>query len=227
VENILNFRNAEINVSKGSHKRPDILVAIPTLGMVHIAFHVAAQRLQVPTNAKLESMIIINKEVGEARDEVAKYVVQKPKEQRPDYIFFLGDDMLPEWNHLIMLYDIAVTENWDVLSALYYIKQDPPTPILWREGIVGTLKEGVHYKLGETVVSDIAGMDFTLIKPDILDKIEPPRFKTGPTQNETGGVWSHTEDAWFCKKVKEAGGRIGVATSVRVGHMKIDTGEVF
>ena len=224
----MNFRDKEPIMIKGSHRRANLLVAIPTLGMVSIAFHVAAQRMQVPTNAVMESMIITHQEVGVARDQVMQHVMSRPKDQRPDYIFFLGDDMLPSWDALIKLHAIAEAEDWDVLAALYFCKQDdPPRPILWREGTVGTLQAGVHYEVGETVLADIAGMDFTLIRPSILEKIEPPYFRTGPTQNEFGGIWSHTEDAWFVRKVKEAGGRVGVATSVRVGHMNIKTGEIY
>ncbi|HDK42879.1 MAG TPA: hypothetical protein ENG87_05850 [Candidatus Pacearchaeota archaeon] len=223
----MNFREKETHIIKGTHKRPTFLVAIPTFGMVHISFHIAAQRLQMPTNAAIESIVTIKKEIGEAREYIINYYLSKSDDIRPDYLFFLGDDMLPPWDALINLHHIMTTENWDVLSGLYYIKQDPPKPILWRDGIVGHLQEGVHYKLDETVISDIAGMDFTLIKPDILKKINPPYFRTGPTLTDTGGVWTHTEDAWFCKKVKEAGGRIGVATSIRIGHININTGEIY
>ncbi len=122
------------------------------------------------------------------------------------------------------------TGKWDVLAGLYFLKQEPPIPILWRDEIDGFLEEGIHYKAGEVLESGIAGMDFTLIRPEIFEVMEEPYFKTAftdKTENTRGGVWLHTEDAWFCKKVIELGGRVGVHTGVRVGHIDVETGVVY
>lgn len=118
--------------------------------------------------------------------------------------------------------------HWDVLSGLYYIKQDVyPVPILWRDNIPGYLREGEHYKLGETVDVDICGMDFTLLRADVFKRMEPPWFLSGHSVNDQGDILVHTEDAYCVKRVKEAGGRVGVATGIRIGHLDVSTGEVY
>lgn len=211
----------------GTHKRATFFKVLPTFGKLDVAFHVAAQRLVMPVNALVEAFTIIGEEVGVARQKAIEMYMRLAKP--PELIFFYGDDMIPRYDALIRLWDIMRKETWDVLAAFYYVKQDfYPTPILWRDEIPGFLEEGIHYELGETVDSDICGMDFTLIRGDILKKIDPPYFKTGPTFDEdTKGLWVHTEDAWFVRKVKQAGGRVGVATSVRVGHLDVTTGEIY
>lgn len=219
----------EHNQLQGDFKRPTFLKVLPTFGKLDISFHVAAQRLMMPANALVEALTIVGEEVGIARNKAMEKVLNLPESHRPDFIFFYGDDMIPGYDALLKLWDIARKDpTWDILACLYYIKQDVyPVPILWRDEIPGFLEEGKHYQLGETVASDICGMDFTLIRPKIFEKIIPPWFKTGPTETATGGVWLHTEDAWCVRKVKDAGGKIGVATSVRVGHLDIRTGEIY
>lgn len=216
---------------KGVYRRPTFLVVVPTFGMVSIKYHVAAQRLQAPVNSTIASMVIEGEEIGAARNRALQYCLSL-NGSMPENIFFFGDDMIPEWWHLIRLWEEMRKGQWDILSALYFMKMDDvPTPILWREEITGPMREGEHYQLGDVVESDIAGMDFTLINPHILSKLEPPYFKTSFTssddQYKNDAVSIFTEDAYFCKKVRDVGGRIGVHTGVRVAHLNIKTGELY
>jgi hypothetical protein len=216
----------ESDVILGTHKRATFLKVLPTFGKLDVAYHVAAQRLVMPVNALVNALTIVGEEIGVARNKAAEMILSlKP---RPEFLFFFGDDMIPRYDALIRLWEIMRKETWDVLAALYYIKNDwMPTPILWRDEIPGILEEGVHYELGETVDTDICGLDFTLIRPEIFEKMKPPYFKTGPTECKSGGVWLHTEDAYFVRKVKQTSGRVGVATSVRVAHLDVRTGELY
>ncbi len=229
----MNFRDTETVVLKGTHKRPSVMVAIPTLGMVSINFHIAAQRLQMPTNAHVESMVVINKEIGEARNEIAKYYMSRPADSRPEFLFMLGDDMVPNSLVFIKLWEDMRNSDYDVMSGLYFFKSETIIPILWRTSIDGHLQEGVHYKMGDIVDSDIAGMDFTLIRPSAFERIKEPYFKTGPSLtadslgNPTGGIWCHTEDAYFCRKVIDAGGKVAVHTGCRIGHYNNFDGGVY
>lgn len=215
-------------IQGSGHKRPTMTVGIPTFGMVPIEFYISSQRMLTPINARMENIIIRGEEVGVAREMIAQRVLKSLNPS--EFILFLGDDMIPHWDALVLLYEEAVKGNWDVLGALYFIKQDGaiPMPILWRDDVVGYLKEGIHYNLGEVAISDIVGMDFTLVRTDSLKKMQPPYFKTGPTENtQNKAVWYHTEDSWFCRKAKAAGLKIGVHTGVRVAHLDIKTGEVY
>jgi hypothetical protein len=224
-------------IEHGNRRRPTFLVCLPTFGTIDIAHHVASQQLMPPVNATLESMVEVTEEVGVARQKFLQYFLNT---SRAEILFMLGDDMIPEWNAFIRLYKIFIKEDWDVLSALYFLKQDPPEPILRRTGIVGALEEGVHYKLGETVQSDLVGMDFVMIRRSFLEKLvremPPPYFRTSFANLDTeieeeiaefGGISMHTEDAYFCNKAKQVKAKIGVATSVRVGHLDVKTGQIY
>ena len=139
----------ETEVVTGDHQRASFLVAIPSLGMVPIEFCVAFSALQMPVNCKTNSIVVTKTEVGVARDYVADFALSMSP--RPEYILFLGDDMLPPWDGLIKLYQEMKTGKWDVLAGLYFIKQDLPVPIIWRDDVDGWLEPYIHYQPGEVV----------------------------------------------------------------------------
>lgn len=229
------------DIRVGCHKKPNFLTVIPTLGMVPIEFVTAFGRLQMPVNALSGSLIVKGMEVGYARDYAVREALNL--ENRPEYIFFLGDDMLPPWDGLVSLHKAMETQEWDIVSGLYYWKGDPPTPLTWRKSQVGPLLPGVHFELGEIVDVDVTGMDFTLIKLSSLERMkvfhgggdEFRWFRSGPDllkMKDSNGEWiqkvtQFTEDVWFCDLAKEAGLRIGVHSGVRVAHLDVKTGAIW
>lgn len=222
----------------GCHQRCHIMMAIPSLGMVPIEFMFAAMRMQMPMNGQVFQHIVKGMEVGKARNKAVEAIMMMKKEERPKYLFFLGDDMLPEWDAFIKLYDAMELEQWDMLTALYHLKQEPPTPLMWRDNIVGAMKPGRDFVMGERVRVDMTGLDFTLIRVSLLEQITDPWFKTGPSKRvvldevlapyiSQESVAAHTEDAWFMKKAKALGAKMGVHTGVAVSHLDVKTGTIY
>jgi len=222
----------------GSHQRCHIMMSIPTLGMVPIEFMFAAMRMQMPINGQVAQHIVKMKEVGEARNKAVQDLMSMAPKDRPKYLFFLGDDMLPEWDAFVRLYEAMEEEKWDVLTGLYFWKGEPPTPLIWRDNHVGRMIAGRDYILGERVWVDLTGLDFTLIRTELLEKISDPWFKTGPSLRtevpdalepyvDRKSVVMHTEDAWFCQKAKKFQAKMGVHTGVRVSHIQVSTGNVY
>lgn len=220
----------------GTQRRANFLVCLLTLGKVPIEYHIASSRLQYPVNGRAHSVVVKRYEVGKAREYCVNELLKIPKDRRPEYMFFFGDDMIPEWDGLIKLYDEAITGNWDVLTGLYYMKIDSPIPLTWRNDNIGYMYPNIHYKIGEVIDVDVTGMDFTLIKTSFLDemaqKIERPFFKTGPGKlpydfYDKDAIIVHTEDVYFLHKVRQCGGKIGVHTGVKVGHYDVNTELIF
>ncbi len=222
----------------GCHQRCHIMMAIPSLGMVPIEFMFAAMRMQMPMNGQVFQHIVKGMEVGKARNKAVEAIMMMKKEERPKYLFFLGDDMLPEWDAFIKLYDAVEAEQWDMLTALYHLKQEPPTPLMWRDNIVGAMKPGRDFVMGDRVRVDMTGLDFTLIRVSLLEQITDPWFKTGPSKRvvldevlapyiSQESVAAHTEDAWFMKKAKALGAKMGVHTGVAVSHLDVKTGTIY
>jgi hypothetical protein len=214
------------------------MMALPTLGMVPIEFMFATGRLQMPINGCVFQHIVKKMEVGEARNKAAMDLMMIPKENRPEYLFFLGDDMIPDWNAFSTLYETMVEEKWDVLTGLYHMKGEPPTPLVWRDNHVGRMRPGIDFKIGERVWVDLTGLDFTLIRTSLLENMTPLYFKTGPSLRleipdrlepyiDPKSIVAHTEDVWFCSKAKLLGAKMGVHSGVRVGHFDVKTDAIY
>lgn len=216
----------------GNHKRPTFILGFITLGMVPIEWCVTLMRLQCPMNCNMESLLVKGMEVGVARNYLAEYALKL--KNRPEYILMIGDDMLPSWNSLIMLYEEIVHREYDVLAGLYYMKTDQysiPMTVMAHDNIKGYMMPGIHFRIGEVVETHLVGMDFTLIRTDILEHLGPPPwFESANSKNmldeKNQGIKLFTEDAFFCHLVKKNGFRIGVHTGVRIGHMT-KFGEVY
>jgi len=212
------------DIKLGSMQRPNILVAIPTLGSVPIEFVIGCMRMSMPSNGTCPLLTVKGMEIGIARNFIVEQAYKMTP--RPKYIFMLGDDMIAPWNGLIELYEEMERGQWDLLTGLYYVKQEPPTPLLRRDG-VGWLKAGIHFEVGEVVWVDLTGLDFTLIRTDLFEKLTKPYFKTGPTLEDDGSINNHTEDFWMMRQARKVGARIGVHTGVRIAHLDVKTGAIY
>ena len=209
----------------GSHRRPTFILGLITLGMVPVEWCIALMRLQCPMNSNMESLLVKGMEVGVARNYMCEYTMKL--KNKPEWMLMIGDDMLPSWNSLILLYEEAVNRQFDVLAGLYFMKADQysiPMSVMSHNSVKGYMLPGVHFKVGEVVETHLCGMDFTLIKTDILQHLGPPPwFESCNSKNMVDpgnqGIRVFTEDAYFCAKVRNAGFRIGVHSGVRVGHM--------
>lgn len=226
------------DIELGSHQRCSIMCTVLTLGMVPIEFVVGFGRMQMPINGQIFQHILKGIEVGKARNLAVEYMLRMPKESRPKWLFFLGDDMIPPWDGFVKLYDEAEKNQWDVLTGLYYWKGEPPTPLVWRDDHIGRMVPGRDFKVGDVIWVDMTGLDFTLIRTSMLEKMEPPYFKTGPSLRtsipkssgeyvDPKSIVMHTEDVWFYNKVRKLEGKIGVHTGVRVAHIDVKSGMIF
>jgi hypothetical protein len=218
----------------GNHRRPTFLLGFVTLGSVPIEWCVAMMRLQAPINCLMESLLVKGMEVGVARNYLAEYALKmKP---RPEYLLMIGDDMLASWNSLLVLYEEMKKGEYDVMAGLYFMKSDKysqPMAVMSRSDIAGYMIPGTHFQVGEIVDVDIVcGMDFTMIRTDMLDSLGPsPWFQSSNSKNmldsETGGLSMFTEDTFFISKVIKAKKKVAVHSGCRIGHMDIKMGGVY
>jgi hypothetical protein len=70
-------------------------------------------------------------------------------------------------------------------------------------------------------------MGCALWRMDLFRQIPKPWFVTVADYLPDRGLVSFTQDLYFCEKAVRAGKRFAVDFRVRVGHMDVDTGEVY
>ena len=135
-------------------------------------------------------------------------------EQECDYLMFLDDDVLVEPT----TFDSMLAANKDVVMALTYLRSYPFKPMLFtahatqQNGLVFYEDFEKHINADGLVECEAIGFSCALLRCDVLKRMVPPFFVTGP---------NNTEDIYFCVEAKKQLGEVSIYTDVKVptGHL--------
>lgn len=146
-----------------------------------------------------------------ARERIAEEAVN----QDMDYLFMIDDDMITEPDIFERLYE----HDKDVVAGLAFTRSQPHSPVIYElnKGYDSVTKSNyyinytlISYPKNQLVQCDAVGFGGVLIKVDCLRKMRRPWFMS------TSGAG---EDIHFCHKAGEAGFKIFMDTSVKMGHI--------
>lgn len=190
--------------------RPKIFVGIPSLGKTSLLWVESACLLNRPREYDLQVGLVVGKKVAEAREEL----VVRAIESGAEYLLFYGDDMLPPQNalnELIGYLSVPQVASRGAVGAAYMVRRDiPPLVCAWRND---KFLRPQDLKNGSLLEVSGQGLDFCLIKIDMLKKLSTPRFK------ESDGGRIESEDSFFWRKYKRETRKMGLlAAGLRVGH---------
>lgn len=178
-----------------------LMIGIPTLFRpVTIEWALAVRGQVPPINFNATMFLVPNMKVAEAREMICEEALK----QKTKYIFFIGDDTEPPLHALKQLiFRMENTPDCGVVGGIYCSKSDPPAPLVFRGNGAGSYWD---WKVGEFFECTGLGMDCTLIRTEMLEKLPKPWFKTINTDNfldnkNYAEMW--TEDLYFCKQVQE------------------------
>lgn len=154
--------------------------------------------------------------IDRMRNEAAKIAMA----QGFDWLVFVDDDMILTPNTLRAL----VKTDYDILMAHTHIRSYPFQPMSFLNKSTEEIPlnlfpfEDVLTSAGEDGISPCYAVGFACcaIRVELLKKMDPPYFVTGP---------ANTEDIYFCVKAKQEIGehvKIGVHTHYPTYH-KVDT----
>ena len=209
-------------MSRKERKAPPFYITcVPTFGLVSMRWHHFMSGLATPMAAAGSLLSPQRLEVGVARNMCVEAALAAPK--KPDFLLFVDDDCLPPWDGFIRLHERGLP----IVAGMYFLKQRPSYPLLWRNERMGYLRPGIDFKEGDLVEVDGTGCGFLLVRTEVFEAIERPWFKTGPTLSDVEDRGRHTEDAFFFEKARAAGFKVFVDTAVRVGHEDRATGKVW
>lgn len=182
---------------------PSLCIGIPTLGRpVPLDWALSFKSLNPPINYNTVIQLIRGQEVASARNAIGEFAIEKGCK----YLFFLGDDVVVP-NHTLrsLIYRLEQDPTIAVAGGVYCAKAEPCFPLVFRG-----LGNGSYWdwKIGEFFEVDALGMDCTLIRVSILEKMPKPWFKTISDDKFLDGVneaaeW--TEDLYFFNKLNELG----------------------
>jgi hypothetical protein len=184
-----------------NHAGPGLLIAIPTLGRpVPLDWAMAFKGLSPPINFNVNYGVIYGRQVADARNAFAEQAITSGCK----YLFFLGDDVVvPAHTLKQLLFRMENTPSLLVVGGVYCSKCEPSAPLVFKGDGVGSYWD---WKLGEFFPVTGLGMDCTLIKTEVFNKLSKPWFKTVDEDQHLDGINSAemwTEDLYFLKKLRE------------------------
>jgi len=191
----------------------NVVIGIPSFGMVSTYFYQAMKSQQFPLVSSAFDKIVLNKKIDEARNEIVQFAL----DQGANYIYWVDDDVLPPPDAFLKMY----THNKDIINGVYWSKSNPPMPLLFRNHLEGPYWD---WHVGDLIEIDAAGMGLTLVKTDVYRKIE--KEQGGPWYSVNYGSFpgvqaspaNNTEDLYFYWKARKAGYKIWADTSIQAYH---------
>lgn len=200
---------------------PLIALAIPTWGKVSITWARALRHIGGPLGSNMvELSPAIGRPIAEARNELMKEAIRN----NCDFIFFLGDDTIPEGDVIQkLLQRMWDNPDIDMVTGMYWSRTHPSQPYIWRG-----LQRGPYldWKYGEFFEIDFAGCDCLMIRlSDEVKALGPEWFSTDwKWEKEQQYALLATEDFFFYTKARKAGLKLWCDSGVQCIHEDRNTG---
>ncbi len=243
------FKNIH-HIPGSTYNDNSTVIVIPTRGMIHHKVIAAWQNLIPPMNqnrtppmyaapspGEMRSTIMASgHEVGKAYDEMIKFILAHPVLSKWKYVLTLEDDNLPPPDAHVRLLETIEWGKFDAVGGLYFTKGDIGMPMCYgdpeafnKTGVLEFRPRDIRAAMiqGNVVECNGLAMGCTLYRMNLFRELPAPWFVTMNDVVEGVGAQCFTQDLWFCQNAKKAGKRFAVDTRVRVGHLDINTGEVY
>lgn len=216
---------------KGStYKDNSTVVIVPTRGMIPHRVVNAWQVMLSPMNAKKAFLYASGHEVGHAYNQLIKNILADPELSKWKYVMTMEDDNLPPPDAHIRLLETIDAGRWDAVSGLYFTKGEYNMPMAYGDPSTGwdMRPRDVREALANGHVMPVNGiaMGCAIWRMDLFKQIPKPWF-VSVSDIFPDGVKAYTQDLYFCERAIKSGKKFAVDMRVRVGHMDVNTGEVY
>ena len=199
-----------------------VMTSEPSAGLIdcqvfdnRIDFYMELARLESRSKFKFFTGNTGRMSVNYAREVMATEAISAGM----DYILMLDDDQIIPKGLFERLFKTMEKTGADIVSPMVTQRYPPFNPVMWKQSWSdegnkkNILNEFIEdYEPNSIVECDAVGFGVVLIRLEMVKKIKQPRF------------FSNThlgEDIFFCIKAKgEAGAKIVMDTSIKVGHMR-------
>jgi len=169
--------------------------------------------MQTPTAFNCD----LDEPYGMTVPDARNYIVKKAIDEEYDYIFFVDDDTIVPRNALVQL----IHHKADVVGGFYYKKYLPLESVGMHINEKNQPVPIEDYNIGDIIYDTLVlPSGCTLIKVDVLKKLEYPWYKT-ITVNDRPTM---TEDTYLCGKLKEIGVDIITDTGLQCIHVDYTKG---
>ncbi len=236
------FNGARVAVAFCSpHRKIKLAGGEEIVDTITVQWHRARNALAVGTNINTLEFFADGMEVGVARHQAAERSLST--RPRPEYIFFLDDDVLPAHDAFVKLFFRLQTNPKADIAAGVYCCKGLHDPLIYQGDGMGPFWDWTVGDLLTTEQHGITGvhMGLTLIRTSLFQRMldagvvndDTPFFKTvRETFRDPNGALktrSGTEDLWFCRLAQDpkVKAQLLIDTSVLAGHIDKNTGVTY
>lgn len=214
------------------------IVICPTRGQIPDKTVHRWLTMVAPMNQKRGWLFATGHEVGRAYDALVMKILADPHLQGFKYILTLEDDNLPPPDAHVRLLESIRLGPFDAVSGIYFTKGQFNMPMAYGDpeefrstGVLDFRPLDVRraLSLGRVVPVNGIAMGCALWRLDLFREVPPPWFVTvaDVVPEKGGAVQAMTQDLYFCRRAREMGKTFAVDFRVRVGHLDVNTGEVY
>lgn len=227
------FHNADLEQSKerlekGKQYRDlSTVCVVPTRGMIPARVVESWMGLLTPMNNAFIRLFVSGMEVGDAYNAAVELILSHEQLSKFKYLLTLEEDNMPPPDGLLKLYESI--DEYVAVGGLYWTKGEGGQPMIY-----GDPKTILSFQPQTPLLDTVQecnglGQGFTLFDIDVFrdERIERPWFKTVQEWDPQTGVRVGTQDLYFFANARKAGYRVACDTRVKVGHIDIQTGQVW
>lgn len=154
--------------------------------------------------------VMVMRETKTYRQAARQGIVDTAMEWGATHILMHDDDHDFTTDAIDLLLESIHKDGIECVSALYFTRGLPTVPCIWKyAGASGTVPI-FYYPKNELMEVDVVGFGLVLFRTSAFQRMNPPYFDLG---KGTG------EDAAFCLRLQQTGGRIWCHTGAKIGHM--------
>lgn len=192
---------------------PTVLVAILTREIVTMKWALGFRNIALPASSgiSVRSGAPFDVARNSACEDVLKHGFQ--------WLFFLDDDVIPPPDVFARL----VRHDRDVVSGLYYRRQEPICPVAMTIDAQGQTQWVTSWNPPECLLDvDLVGAGCLLIHRRVLERVPRPWFEWQIGKEDPAapkGRSAMSEDFAFCVNAKRAGFTVHLDTSIRCDHV--------
>ena len=185
-----------------------VLIAVPALDVMPV--QTAYSMLSLKRDCPSRFSFIVRASCADARNLLAREAI----ESGADRVLWIDSDMVFDDDIMIRLGE-DLDAGWDMVCGLYFKRELPVTPVIYRSIEATTGKCEVYADYPRDSLFEIAGCGFgaVMMTTELLTRADS--FKTGPFTP----LLHLSEDLSFCLRAGNAGARIGCDSRVKVGHV--------
>ena len=203
----------------GAYRNLATIWVTPTRGTMQTKIAFNWMSIASGFNQALAKICIEACEVGEAYNYAIKEILANPALKTFQYLLTVEEDNTAPPDGLHKLYESI--QEYDAVGGLYWTKGPGGVPMIW-----GDPKDPNSFAPQPVMPETIQrcnglGMGFTLFR---LDMFKNPGFEYGAWFKTGNGM---TQDLYFFKNAAKLGYKCACDTRVRVGHVDVESGDIW